>query len=226
MNNFIIAHVQIQRFAKPIVAYMAFDKIPQWRENKSFISLTSISCFYQESSLEASRSIPRLEQDKGEHMVCAQLWSLFSQKTFWTDTVSTHFFRVWALLALRPWSAGGVTKQTPVVHDCSQGKLTSAPSIHKEKRMEPFKSKPICPWEGSQECQRNLTANSLYVVAHRHPAEAALLSTGRSSTVRMLFSQHLLADWTELVRFKVCTVLPFLKSNGETRQRKTGNFHH
>lgn len=67
MNNFIIVHVQIRRLAKPTVTYMVFYKIPQRRENKSFISLTSISCFYQESSLEASRLIPRLEQDKGKH---------------------------------------------------------------------------------------------------------------------------------------------------------------
>lgn len=124
-------------------------------------SLTSISCFYQVSLLETFYSSLRLKPSQGKSTICAQLWHYSSQKTSWTYTVSTHVFRIWDLLPLRPWSAGGVTKQKPVVHDSSQGKLTIACSIHKEKRMEPFKSKSICPCEGSQECQRNLTVNSL-----------------------------------------------------------------
>lgn len=46
MNNFIIACMQIQRLAKSIVAYVAFDKIPQCRGNKNFISIISIGCFF------------------------------------------------------------------------------------------------------------------------------------------------------------------------------------
>lgn len=46
MNNFIIAHMQIQRLAKSIVAYVAIDKILQCRGNKNFISIISISCFF------------------------------------------------------------------------------------------------------------------------------------------------------------------------------------
>lgn len=142
-------------------ANTAFGKIPQRRGNRNFPSLTPISCFFQVSLLETSYFSLRLKHSKGKSTICAQLQYPSSQKTSWTHTVSTHVFRIWDLLPLRPWSAGGVTKQKPVVHDSSQGKLTIARSIHKEKRMEPFKSKSICPCEGSQECQRNLTVNSL-----------------------------------------------------------------
>lgn len=211
-------------------ANRAFSKIPQCRGDGNFISLTSTSCFYQDTLLETSYSSLRLKHNKGKRLGLHPAAIPVLPKDI-LDTYSkyTHFQNMRpsgleAVVSSRgdKAEACGAWQQSGQINNC---RLYS----QREKNGAIQEQIHLSLWGFTRVSEKPHGQQSLSAGTQ----ESSSISTDTWCFIRWqklrcqgtVFRACVLPGWTGLEstwRVKVCTGLPLPKSNGgNKRQGKT-----